>query len=208
MKLLLVRSGRLAMCFASLVLVTGCYGSDFTATSGAYASAPKDADSVKVSSDHPDPEQYTEVGLVTGTGASFEGALQRLRESAGENGCDVVYILGEAIQSGPGTPGAAYGMSKSHLRAACFKQTREVHAHRSAPPPAPTVTAPSICAPDCRLGFDCVSGRCVSACNPPCAVGETCGGHGANATCAKAPQASASPAPVNGPSPEATKRTP
>jgi len=30
------------------------------------------------------------------------------------------------------------------------------------------------CRPDCRPGFTCVDGTCVSACNPLCATGETC----------------------------------
>lgn len=30
------------------------------------------------------------------------------------------------------------------------------------------------CAPDCRSGYVCEEGQCVSACNPPCASGERC----------------------------------
>lgn len=30
------------------------------------------------------------------------------------------------------------------------------------------------CTPDCRTGFMCLNGRCVSRCNPPCASGEQC----------------------------------
>jgi len=37
-----------------------------------------------------------------------------------------------------------------------------------APPSGPA------CIPDCRKGFLCVEGRCVSACNPPCGADETC----------------------------------
>jgi hypothetical protein len=37
-------------------------------------------------------------------------------------------------------------------------------------------TAPAeACAPDCSPGFTCVSGTCVSTCNPPCADGQRCG---------------------------------
>lgn len=35
------------------------------------------------------------------------------------------------------------------------------------------------CTPECRVGFMCVSGRCVSRCNPPCSAGEQCTGEGA-----------------------------
>jgi hypothetical protein len=43
-------------------------------------------------------------------------------------------------------------------------------------PPAPTTTPlpVSACVPDCRAGFVCLSGQCVSACNPPCAANEQC----------------------------------
>ena len=34
------------------------------------------------------------------------------------------------------------------------------------------------CVPDCRDGFVCVEGKCVSACNPACADGERCSGDG------------------------------
>ncbi len=36
----------------------------------------------------------------------------------------------------------------------------------------------SSCEPDCRDGFTCVRGACVSACNPPCGAGERCTGAG------------------------------
>lgn len=45
-----------------------------------------------------------------------------------------------------------------------------------------TATAPS-CVPECRAGFTCVSGSCVSACNPPCGRNERCSGSGAAAVC-------------------------
>jgi hypothetical protein len=32
--------------------------------------------------------------------------------------------------------------------------------------------------PACRTGYTCIAGACVSACNPPCAGNETCGGNG------------------------------
>ncbi len=39
--------------------------------------------------------------------------------------------------------------------------------------PRPVVAAPA-CAPACREGFTCLQGKCVTACNPPCAAGERC----------------------------------
>jgi hypothetical protein len=41
-------------------------------------------------------------------------------------------------------------------------------------PAAPAPAAPFTCTPACRSGFLCLQGQCVSACNPPCAAGETC----------------------------------
>ncbi len=34
------------------------------------------------------------------------------------------------------------------------------------------------CAPDCREGYVCIQGKCVSACNPPCDEGERCAADG------------------------------
>ena len=31
---------------------------------------------------------------------------------------------------------------------------------------------------DCRTGYTCVSGACVSSCNPPCNIGDVCTDHG------------------------------
>jgi len=35
---------------------------------------------------------------------------------------------------------------------------------------------PKPCVPECSPGFTCVERACVSACNPPCKSGESCGG--------------------------------
>lgn len=46
-------------------------------------------------------------------------------------------------------------------------------------PATPQVTStPVACRPRCRSGFTCIDGACVSACNPPCAVGDTCDASG------------------------------
>ncbi len=37
-----------------------------------------------------------------------------------------------------------------------------------------TVAVAQECVPACRQGFVCMKGSCVTACNPPCAQGETC----------------------------------
>lgn len=41
-------------------------------------------------------------------------------------------------------------------------------------PPSPGSPGQAPCAPPCRDGLLCASGRCVSPCNPPCAASETC----------------------------------
>ena len=43
---------------------------------------------------------------------------------------------------------------------------------------ASTTAQAQSCVPDCREGFTCVDGECVSACNPPCNEGERCSGDG------------------------------
>lgn len=47
------------------------------------------------------------------------------------------------------------------------------------------------CVPDCREGYVCVRGKCVSACNPPCPDGERCTSEG---RCAAATAPSQQPA--------------
>jgi hypothetical protein len=40
------------------------------------------------------------------------------------------------------------------------------------PPPPPSYQ--TACVPECRSGFVCMQGQCVSACNPPCDAGQMC----------------------------------
>lgn len=40
--------------------------------------------------------------------------------------------------------------------------------------PVRAETPAGACFPACRSGYLCHEGRCISACNPPCAAGETC----------------------------------
>ena len=112
------RTLRTSALFAFLLL-GGCYRTGYIPTTANYVATPRDAASVRITSEHPGPE-YAEVGLLSGSGPSFEGAIKRIKDEAGARGCDVVYLLGEAIQSGYGTPGGAYGATQSHIRAACF----------------------------------------------------------------------------------------
>jgi hypothetical protein len=62
----------------------------------------------------------------------------------------------------------------------------------------------STCIPACRAGFVCVKGQCVSACNPPCAPGQTCTPAGECvlpvASSSGAPSSSASAPPSTTPS--------
>jgi hypothetical protein len=46
--------------------------------------------------------------------------------------------------------------------------------------PVTAIETPVIqaCVPNCRSGFTCVSGSCISSCNPPCAIGDVCSEHG------------------------------
>ncbi|MCK6537154.1 MAG: hypothetical protein L6Q84_29650 [Polyangiaceae bacterium] len=71
----------------------------------------------------------------------------------------------------------------------------------------PSIAAAQTCVPECRTGFVCASGTCVSACNPPCAASETCSAKGeclpgAAAPVAPPPSATA-PGPTAAPPPAA-----
>ncbi len=46
------------------------------------------------------------------------------------------------------------------------------------PPPPPPPPATPECYPQCRNGFFCHMGQCVSSCNPPCGPGEACATNG------------------------------
>jgi hypothetical protein len=59
---------------------------------------------------------------------------------------------------------------------------------------APVRVEPAACVPDCRGGFVCVSGACVSACNPSCPAGQHC-------TLTRSCDPDVAPAPANLPPP-------
>jgi len=78
-------------------------------------------------------------------------------------------------QAGPPPPRPTEGPSSSQPPPSSPPATSV-----ESPPPAPLLTAPpapdpvAACVPDCRPGYTCVSGGCVSACNPPCPSSLVC----------------------------------
>lgn len=74
------------------------------------------------------------------------------------------------MEKGVGPLTAAVGLIVGVLGAAGLAQAQ-------APAPDGGQVAPSQgggCVPQCRSGYVCYQGQCVSACNPPCAQGEQC----------------------------------
>ncbi len=146
---------RVCLSVVSFGLVTGCYGADFTSGAPGYQPIPRAPQSVRIASEHPGPD-YVEVGLLSAAGTSFEDALDRMREQAGAQGCDVVFLLGDAIQAG------RYGRTNDHLRASCYVARSAATAASGtapgsivlapAPPPAPAA-ASSRPAPKGAAGF-------------------------------------------------------
>lgn len=162
---------------SSLLALSACYTSSFQASGTApdwYQPTHRDAATVKLLTVQPDPDLYVEVGLVSASGAGTDGAIARAKEEAAYQGCDALFLLGEAVESGSGTPGSAYGMTRNHLRASCLVAIPE--AKRKAKPVAAAATSASTeaCVPACRMAFVCVKAVCVSACNPPCGPGQQC----------------------------------
>jgi hypothetical protein len=49
----------------------------------------------------------------------------------------------------------------------------------------PSLAPVQVCVPACRRGFTCVSGTCLSSCNPPCDIGDLCTDKG---ECARRPE--------------------
>ena len=84
-----------------------------------------------------------------------------------------------------------YNSSLAGNLALCERDGSVVDCNAPAPPPAavaPGPTAPPAppagsCVPECRSGYSCINGQCVSSCNPPCEPGTECRGEGATATC-------------------------
>jgi hypothetical protein len=56
----------------------------------------------------------------------------------------------------------------------CRQESVTPSAQREISPASPTAPSGGECEPRCRKGFVCLKAKCVSACNPPCADGETC----------------------------------
>ncbi len=63
----------------------------------------------------------------------------------------------------------------------------------SGPAVSPAAATEPLCRPNCRSGFTCIGGQCVSLCNPGCGVGEVCTSYGA---CEPSRAAAAAVAPL------------
>jgi hypothetical protein len=98
-------------------------------------------------------------------GANSDDALEALREKAVERGANYVVL---DFVAGPSAQGRLFACPSDALA------TLSGPGGGAAPPVGSVPVAPS-CKPDCSPGYACVDGSCVSACNPPCAAGKTCG---------------------------------
>lgn len=70
---------------------------------------------------------------------------------------------------------AAFGLLGAPRASRAQTPPPVVEPARAAPAATPAVAS---CVPDCRSGFICLQGTCVSACNPPCSAHEQCTGAG------------------------------
>jgi hypothetical protein len=69
----------------------------------------------------------------------------------------------------------------------------------ASPAPTPASPAPVLCVPACRSGFVCITGQCVSACNPPCSAGMSCTSTGECLAPPSAPPVAVNAAPAPAP---------
>lgn len=169
----------------ALLALSACYGSSFNASGTApewYQPEHRDVSTVKLLTVRPESSEYVEVGLVSASGSGTDAAIVRAKEEAAYQGCDALFLLGEAVE-----PHGMYGATRNHLRASCLVAVPE--AKRKAKPAAPAASAAAeACVPACRQAFVCVKGACVSACNPPCPEGDRCAVEAAGPTCVSAPK--------------------
>src|SRR5262245_26602569 len=61
--------------------------------------------------------------------------------------------------------------------------------------PGPAAAADQSCVPQCRSGYLCQAGVCVSACNPPCPAGTMCTGAGGECVASAQPPVPPPPPP-------------
>ncbi len=90
------------------------------------------------------------------------------------DGAATASVQGAAAVSPPQAPGPAAtptGEAQQAQSASGSTVSPTPEGGEQAPPPA---LPPRACFPECRAGYLCHEGTCISRCNPPCAVGEQC----------------------------------
>ncbi|MGD8862085.1 MAG: hypothetical protein PVI30_18885 [Myxococcales bacterium] len=79
-----------------------------------------------------------------------------------------------AMTAGTGSAQSAQSAPPQQAPTDDAAPTQEAHTQDAPEAAAQEADAPPACVPECRSGYLCHEGRCVSACNPPCGPGERC----------------------------------
>lgn len=79
-----------------------------------------------------------------------------------------------APQAAPARQAAPAPQAATPAPQAATPAPQTAPALQAAPTPQAAPSPQSACVPQCRSGYMCYQGQCISACNPACAAGETC----------------------------------
>lgn len=179
---------RAVLSTATLLVVVGCAGTQFTMIGPARPAREEGCDLTLLPGRQPD---FPTVDIATVQAwcqipTSRSVCIDELRKRACALGGDVVYSFSESVND----------QSNYVSATVAYRDTS-----RLPHPPQVAVASPGGCAPPCSPGFACKSGACIPQCNPACEAGELCNRHRTCEPTSTAARAPAAPPPSPPPTP-------